>query len=207
MTQQKRLGWVLVLNLVMITGLVLVGLRSDSFSVLAAAGDFVADSAAILLGLIAIRISKDPRGNPKATSYVAFLNSLVLLTLTIFIIFGSVDRLAGHAQSVKGLPVLIVSAVAAGSMLIGTLILGAQAATEDLHMRSVWLDTVSDGVTSAVVAVSGLIIWRTNRFFWLDSALAIVIGLVICFTALDLLLKTLKSLRSDENIPFKPFKG
>lgn len=50
MTQQKRLGLVLGLNVIMITGLVLVGLVSHSLGVLAAGDDYAADSTAILLG-------------------------------------------------------------------------------------------------------------------------------------------------------------
>lgn len=194
MTQQKRLGLVLALNLLMITGLVLVGLRSHSLSVLAAGGDYVADSTAILLGLIAIQISKHPHGHPKATTYVALLNVLFLLTVTIFVIFEATHRLSGHTQHVQGLPVFIVSVVATISMVIGIIILGSEAATEDLHMRSVWLDTISDAVASAAVAVSGIVIWITHRFYWLDSVLAITIGLVIGYSAMKLLRDVIKAL-------------
>lgn len=196
MTQQKRLSWVLALNLLMIIGLVLVGLRSHSFSVLVAGADYAADSAAIFLGLIAIQIGKHPNGNPRATLYVAFFNSLVLFTFTLFIIAGALHRLNGHTQRVQGLSVFLVSTAAAISMLIGALILGQEAASEDLHMRSVWLDTISDGVTSGLVAISGLIIWTTHRFFWLDSLLAIVIGLVICASAAHLMLNAIKAIRT-----------
>ena len=196
MTQQKRLSLVLGLNLLMIIGLVLVGLRSHSLSVLAAGGDYAADSTAILLGLIAIQISKHPHGHPKATIYVALFNSLALLAVTIFVMFGSINRLAGHAQHVHGLPVFIVSVIATVSMLIGAIILGRQAANEDLHLRSVWLDTISDAVASAAVAISGVIIWITHGFYWLDSALAILIGLVIGYLAMKLLLDVITALRT-----------
>ena len=196
MTQQKRLGLVLGLNLLMITGLVLVGLRSHSLSVLAAGGDYAADSTAILLGLLAIQISKHPRGYPKATTYVALLNSLGLLIITVIVMFGGIDRFAAHAQHIQGLPVFIVSVVATISMLLGAVILGKGAAKEDLHMRSVWLDTISDAVASAAVAISGLVIWITHRFYWLDSALAILIGLVIGYSATKLLLDVITALRT-----------
>lgn len=50
-SQQRRLGIVLSLNLIMITGLVVVGFASHSLGVLAAGGDFAADSVAVLLGI------------------------------------------------------------------------------------------------------------------------------------------------------------
>lgn len=171
-----------------------MGLRSHSLSVLAAGGDYAADSTAIILGLIAIQISKHPHGHPKATIYVALLNSLVLLLVTIFVVFGSIHRLAGHAQHIQGLPVFIVSVVATISMLIGATVLGKEDIKDDLHMRSVWLDTISDAVASAAVAISGVIIWIAHGFYWLDSALAILIGLVIGYSAVKLLRDIFKAL-------------
>jgi len=187
MTQQKRLVLVLGLNLVMIAGLVLVGLASHSLGVLAAGGDFAADSTAILLGIIAIQIAKHPHGHPKATTYVALINALVLLTVTAVVMIEGIHRLMTHTPHIEGLSVLIVSVVATVFMAIGALILGKDAGKEDLHMRSVLLDTVSDGVAAAAVAVSGGIIFFTGRFLWLDAALAILIGLIIGFGALKLL--------------------
>ncbi len=61
----------------MIAGLVIIGLSSHSLGVLAAGGDFIADSFAILLGLLAVYISQHPRGHPKATSIVALINSVL----------------------------------------------------------------------------------------------------------------------------------
>lgn len=195
MTQQKRLSLVLGLNVIMIAGLVIVGLTSHSLGVLAAGGDFAADSTAILLGIIAIQIAKHPHGHPKATTYVALINALVLLTVTVFVIFEGVHRLTTYTPQIEGLPVLIISVVSTVFMAVGALILGRDAGKEDLHMRSVLLDTVSDGVAAAAVAVSGGIIYFTGKFYWLDSALAILIGLAIGFAALKLLRDVVKTLR------------
>jgi cobalt-zinc-cadmium efflux system protein len=187
MTQQKRLSLVLALNLVMITGLVLVGLSSHSLGVLAAGGDFAADSAAIILGILAIQISKHPHGHPKATTYVAFINALALLTVTTVVIYEGIHRLTSHVPKVEGLPVLIISVIATIFMVVSVFILGKDAGKEDLHMRSVFLDTVSDAVASTAVAVSGAIIYFAKGLYWLDSALAILIGLVIGYQAVKLL--------------------
>ena len=65
MSQQTRLTLVLGLNMVMIAGLLIVGRTSHSLGVLAAGGDFAADSIAILLGIMAIQIAKHPDGHPK----------------------------------------------------------------------------------------------------------------------------------------------
>ena len=82
MTQQTRLGLVLGLNIAMIAGLVIVGLASHSLGVLAAGGDYVADSVAILLGIMAIQVAKRPGGHPNATTYVALVNGVTLLVVS-----------------------------------------------------------------------------------------------------------------------------
>lgn len=196
MTQQKRLGLVLGLNLLMITGLVIVGLASHSLGVLAAGGDYAADSTAILLGIIAIQIAKQPQGHPKATTYVALINALILLVVTTIVMYEGIHRLTSHTPQVAGLPVLIISVIATISMVMSAVILGKDAGKEDLHMRSVLLDTVSDGVSSAAVAIAGAIILITGGFYWIDSALAIVIGLVIGYGAIKLLHDVIRGLRA-----------
>ena len=205
MTQQKRLGLVLVLNLLMIAGLLIVGLATHSLGVLAAGGDYAADSVAILLGIMAIQIAKHPRGHPNAPTYVALINSLVLLVVTCFVIVGGVRRLTTHTPEIQGLGVLIVSLIAMASMIVAAFILGRGAGSEDLHMRSVLLDTIADATAAAGVAVAGGIIYFTGRLYWLDSAVAVLIGVVIGFGALKLLRDVLKALRADAVQPQAPF--
>lgn len=199
MTQQRRLALVLGINLIMIAGLVVVGLASHSLGVLAAGGDSAADSAAILLGIVAIQIAKHPRGHPTATTYVALINALVLLVVTGFVIAGGIRRLATRTPEIHGLSVLVISLIAMGSMIVAVLILGRDAAVEDLHMRSVLLDTISDATAAAGVAISGAVIYLTGRLYWLDSAVTVLIGLVIGFGALKLLRDVIAALRTRTN--------
>ncbi len=201
MTQQKRLALVLGLNVIMIGGLVLVGLATHSLGVLAAGGDYVADSLAILLGIIAIQISKHSHGNSNATTFVAFINALALLVVTTIVIVEGIHRLTSHVIPIEGLPVTIVSVVATIFMVIGAFILGTDAAKEDLHMRSILLDTISDGASSSAVAISAIIILFTGRFYWLDSAVAVLIGLIIGYGAIKLLRDTVIAIQ--RNTPYK----
>lgn len=62
-------------------------------------------------------------------------------------------------------------------------------------MRSVVLDTISDAVASAAVAVTGGIILAAKGFYWLDSMVALIIGLVIGYQAVKLLKDVIKELR------------
>jgi cobalt-zinc-cadmium efflux system protein len=194
LSQQQRLGRLLALNASMIAALFVVGALSRSLGVLAAGGDYLADSTAILLGLLAIRL-RDRHGNQRATTYVALVNAAILIVITAVVFVEATRRLLTHSPHVAGLPVLIVSAISASAMVAGAVILGPDASREDLHMRSVLLDTIADGLSSAAVAVVGAVIYLTRRFFWLDAAVAIIIGVVIAVAAGRLLHDVIRTLR------------
>ncbi len=196
MSQRRRLTVVLALNLTMIVSLVLVGLSAHSLGVLAAGGDYVADSTAIGLGILSVTIRDRVGEHSKAPTAVAGINAAALLVVSVLVLAAAVRRLIQGTPDIHGLPVLIVSAVATAVMLTGVLVLGTGAGREDLHMRSVLLDTVSDAVASAAVAVSGLVIYLTGRFFWLDSALSAAIAVVVGVGAARLLRDVVRSLRT-----------
>ncbi len=197
MSQQRRLTYLLLINITMIFGLITVGLFSNSLSVLAAGGDFAADSFAIALGLFAIH-RRDNHGDEKATTYVALVNAGMLFIITFFVIYQSVNRLLTNSPEIHALPVFIVALLSAIGMAAGIFILGRGAGKEDLHMRSVFLDTVSDGLSAAGVAVVGIIIFITHKYYWLDSLAAILISLVIGYGAVRLLIDVMKSLKSGQ---------
>ena len=195
MTQSKRLSFVLFLNIVMITGLVIVGLSSHSLGVLAAGGDYIADSAAIALGLLAIKLRGDAHGPSRATTVVAAINVSFLLVVTSFVIVEAVHRLTSSTPHILGLQALIISGVATITMVIGALVLAGDKAYKDLHMRSVFIDTVSDAASAATVAATGGIIYITKGLYWLDSAAALIISVVVGFTALKLMRDVIRTSR------------
>ena len=186
MSQQKRLSIVLALNIAMIAGLISVGLASHSLGVLAAGGDFIADSLAIGLGLVAVNL-RDKYGNKKAPTYVALVNGILLLGITVFVLFQAIERLVTKSPEVLGLPVLVISIISTIVMVVSALILGRGAGKEDLHMRSVLLDTLSDGLSAAAVAVVGAIIFFSSGYYWLDAAVAALVSVVIAYNAVRLL--------------------
>jgi cobalt-zinc-cadmium efflux system protein len=200
-----RLSIVLALNLSLIAALIVVGVTAHSIGVLAAGGDYLADAAAIGSSLLAIWLArrpptaKRPQGFPKATKVAALLNGCWLLIVSCFVVVGAVDRLATHTPHVDGLPVVVVSGVAAVVMLIGVFILaGDDEEAEDLNMRAVLLDTVADAAAAASVAATGGVILATGGWYWLDPAVAVVIGSVIGYHALVLVRDVVSALRAPE---------
>jgi cobalt-zinc-cadmium efflux system protein len=166
--------------------------------VLSAAGDTAVDSVALVLGLLAvIARDRDPNHSDaeRWIAPVALINGLALLAVTAFVAFESIRRLREGAPQVHGIAMLIVSTITMVVLLGGAWILGAKAADEDVHMRSVLLDTLADAAAAAAIAVAGLIIALTGRFYWLDPVLALVIGAVVIFAAASLIKDAIAKLR------------
>lgn len=187
MTQANRLQSVLALNIFMLGGLFAVGLVSHSLGVLAAGGDYLLDSGAIALGLFAIHLQNRSGGKSRATSIVALINVTLLLIVSAFVIAGAIHRLLGHTPHIRATPVVLISALAALVMGASAFILNSDLGEHDLHMRSILLDTVSDALSAAAIAVTSTVILVTGRFFWIDSVVAILISLAIIYQALLLL--------------------
>ena len=200
MSRTRRLGVVLLLNLALVMALVITGLAAHSLAVFAAGADYLADAAAVGVSLLAIRLASRPRGYPNATNVAALVNAGWLLVLNIAIAVAAAQRLAAGANRVAGLPVLIVSAIAAVVMLAGALVLGGDADDdddeEDLNVKAVLLDTAADAAAAAGVAVSGAVILAVGGWYWLDPATALVIAVIIGYHAVKLIRKITAALRS-----------
>src|ERR1700722_11071874 len=112
------------LNLALVLGLVLTGISAHSLAVLAAGGDYLLDAVAVGIAIVAARISTGPAATsrpaqrrPVATTIAALINSGWLLILELLVTAAAIDRLVHHTPPVDGLPVLVVSSVAALVML------------------------------------------------------------------------------------------
>jgi cobalt-zinc-cadmium efflux system protein len=192
-TQDRRLGLVLAINLAMVVSLLLVGLLAHSLGVLASGADYLGDALGTGLSLVALRLSRQRHRHRRATSHAALANSSFLLLVTLAVVVEAIRRLSTGAPSIHGVPVVVVSVVAAIAMIACALILGD--VEGDLNMESVMLDTVADAAAAIGVAVSGAVILLTHGLYWLDSLVALVIAVVVGYHAFRLMRRVLVDLR------------
>lgn len=209
MSRFQRLAVVFALNFGLVVALVTIGVSAHSLAVLAEGGDYLLDAAGAALALLAIRLaarSPGRPGRPAVTDLAALVNCGWLFLLEVFAAAAAADRLITRTPAVHGLPVLVVSGVAALAMTAGVLVLRADAddddaddedaggdasAGRDLSVAAVMLDTVADASAAAGVAAAGGIILATGGWYWLDPAVALVIAVIIGYHALALLRKVL----------------
>ncbi len=199
-SQQRRLSIVLALNFALIGGLVIVGFAARSVGVLAAAGDTLADSVALALGLIAVGLRDRDPGHPRANrpiAIVALINATILIAVTVAVAIESIVRLVEGAPAVLGLPMAVVSLITLAVMISSALVLGLFVHREDIHMKSVLLDTLADAAAAAGVLVAGVVIWVTGGLYWLDPVLAFILAAVIGFVGIRLAVQAVAALREE----------
>ena len=201
LSQSRRLTIVLALNLALVGGLVAAGILARSVSVLAAAGDTLADCVALVLGLIAIAIRDRDPDHPHATrpiAIAALVNATILIVITLSVGIEAILRLREGSPAVLGLPMALVSIVTLGVMIAGALVLGRSARREDIHMKSVLVDTLADAAAAAGVLVAGSIIWVTRGLYWLDPVIALILAGVIGYTGIRLASQAVAALRGGD---------
>jgi cobalt-zinc-cadmium efflux system protein len=208
MSRSQRLLVVLALNLGLVAALVAVGVTAHSLAVLAAGGDYLLDAAGVGVALLAIRLSARPansarrEGGPNASSIAALINAGWLLVLEVLVAAAAIDRLLTGTPQVDGLPVLVVSGIAALVMAGGALVLRGdgdddedEADEHGLSVAAVLLDTIADAAAAAGVAATGAIILATGGWYWLDPAVALTIAIVVAYHASALIRKVITQLR------------
>lgn len=198
MSRTERLWVVLIANLALVGALIGVGIAAHSLGVWAEGADYLADAAAVGVSIFAIELARRPptprrpHGYPRATRYAALINAAWLLVLSVLIAASAIERLAAGVHRVHGLPVLIVSAIAAAVMVGGALLLGGgidddAEQGQDLNLRAVLLDTVADAAAATGVAAAGAVIYASHGLYWLDPAVALTIAVVVGYHAARLL--------------------
>lgn len=217
MTRVSRLVVVLILNGALVAALIVVGATAHSLAVLAEGADYLLDAAGVAVALFAIWLSAQARRGPGAArrypnagAWAALVNAGWLLLLELLVVAWAIDRLVTGVPAVRGLPVLILSALAAVGMTACALILGGDVDADDmddddegddgarqgddaeerghrLSVQALLLDAGADAAAAAGVAVAGAIIWVAHGIYWLDPAVALVIAAVISWHAARLL--------------------
>jgi cobalt-zinc-cadmium efflux system protein len=186
LTRSRRLQIALVLNVVLVAGQVVFGLAANSLGLLADAGHNLTDVAALVVALIAIRLSRRPPtpthsyGYHRATILAALLNAAALLAVTSFIAFEAVTRLS-QPESVDGGIVLVVALAATLINAAAALVLFERRV--DLNMRAALLHMAGDAAASLGVAAAGLVILVTGEFEWLDPVVSLGISVLIAIEA------------------------
>jgi cobalt-zinc-cadmium efflux system protein len=185
----------IVLNLLFVIVEVVAGIATNSLALLSDAGHNLGDVAGLAMALVAYRLTKVKSnkkytyGYSKTTILVALLNAMILLIAIGGIGYEAVQRLFSP-QPMQGKLMVIV---AAAGIVINTIsaLLFLNNKENDLNVRGAFLHLAADALVSLAVVVAGLVIMYTD-WYWMDSAVSLLIFLVILVSTWRLVLDSLR---------------
>jgi len=186
-----------VATLVFVAVEVVAGLQAHSLALLSDAGHNSTDALALLLAGIANYLESKPANETKTYGYQragvlsAFVNALTLVAVTAWIFYESVARL----RSPQAVHQEIMLAVAGLGLLLNVGIMWALRAARrgDLNVRSAFIHMLGDALGSVAI-IAGAIAISYTGWVQIDPVLSMAIGLLIVWTAWDIIHESLNIL-------------
>jgi cobalt-zinc-cadmium efflux system protein len=173
------------------------GVRAHSLALISDAGHNFTDALALLLAWFGFYLQSKPADETKTYGYhrasvlSAFLNALTLVALSVWIFYESVLRLR-HPAAVEENIMMAVAAL--GLVLNGGIMLALRGASRgDLNIRGAFVHMLGDALGSIAI-IAGAITIRYTGWVQVDPILSILIGVLIVWTAWDIIRESLNIL-------------
>ena len=197
-SHRRLLGALIVTVVAMLIGIV-GGIVSGSLALLADAGHMLADGGSLGLALLASRQALRPAdpghsyGHVRKPVLAAFVNGLLLLSVSAWIGIEAVDRLL-HPQPVNGEAMTVVAIIGfvANLIALGLLHGGDK---EDLNRRGAAAHVLSDLLGSVAAIIAGVVILSTGwltadpLLSFLAAGLVLRMGIIITRESAHILLE------------------
>jgi len=193
----KKLLFTIALNIVITIAQVIGGLISGSLALLSDALHNFSDIISLIISYIADLFSKKEAsfkrtfGYKRAEIIAAFINSATLIVVAFYLVYEAIERFFNPQAIESGLVIwLALLAIIANGFSV--LLLKSEA-KENMNMRSAYLHLFTDMAASVAVLVGGLLM-KYFQWFWVDSALTILIAIYLLYMGYDLLKASFKVL-------------
>jgi cobalt-zinc-cadmium efflux system protein len=194
-------GWILRLSviatLVFTAVEVYAGFRSASLALLSDAGHNFTDALALLLAAVGLYLQEKPANQIKTYGYqragviAAFLNASTLILISIFIFWEAGSRI------IRPQPVnerIMIWVAAAALILNGAIMLALHRGQKsDLNIRAAFIHMPGDAI-GAIAIIGGAVVMSFTGWSYIDPALSIALGLLIIYTAWDIIRESLNIL-------------
>jgi cobalt-zinc-cadmium efflux system protein len=191
---RKRLWWTLAINLAFLLVEVIGGLVTGSLALLADAGHMLTDVLSLGLAIFVAHLAARPAtpgrtfGFLRAEVIGAFVNGATLILIVGMVFLEAIRRFV-HPPQVRGAGMLIVAAAGLGANLLSAWIL-SRGRRENVNIEGAYVHMAADALGSVGAVIAGAVILLTG---WMpaDPLVSIIIGLLILWSSIGLLRRTL----------------
>ena len=178
----KKLGLSIFFNL-LITGVQAIGgFISGSLSLITDALHNFTDTFSLVISFIAFKLSGKKNtelrtfGYKRAEILAALFNASLLIVVSFFLFKGAISRLF-HPVTINSGFVIVVASIGfvANSLCVFLL---KSSSHDNMNIRSAFLHLFSDALVSLAVIMGAVFMYFFGAF-WIDSLLALIIGLFV----------------------------
>ncbi|MGY4829146.1 cation diffusion facilitator family transporter [Sphaerotilaceae bacterium SBD11-9] len=159
---------------------VVAGIVFQSLALLADAAHMFTDTAALAIAVAAVRVARRPADARRTYGYHRFeilaaaFNAVLLFAVALYILYEAYQRLTSP-QEVQSMGMLIVASIGLGVNLLSMRLLRG-GKDSSLNVKGAYLEVWADMLGSVGVIAAALII-RASGWVWVDTAVAVGIGL------------------------------
>jgi cobalt-zinc-cadmium efflux system protein len=191
---RKRLWWTLAINLAFLLIEFVGGLLTGSLALLADAGHMLTDVLAMALAIFVAHLATRPATPERTFGFLraevigAFINGGTLILIVGMVFLEAIRRFV-HPPQVQGAGMLIIAFAGLLANLGSAWVLSGNR-KDNLNVEGAFLHMLSDALGSVGAVLAGAVILATG---WMpaDPLVSIVIGLLILWSSIGLLRRTL----------------
>lgn len=186
----SRLLFTILLNLVITAAQIVGGLISGSLALISDAIHNLSDSVSVILAYFAQFLSRKPVTNKSTFGYkraeilAAFLNAIVLIGISVFLVFEAVDRLL-NVQEVEAKWMFWLGLLGLIANGVSVLILEREK-NKNINIKAAYLHLLGDALTSLAVIIGAVLIWFF-QIYWVDPVVTILISIYLFVHTLAIL--------------------
>lgn len=179
-TSERFLWIALILTTTFLVAEVIGGILTNSLALISDAAHMFTDSAALAVSLVAIRIGRRAADNLRTFGYYRFeilaaaFNAVLLFLVAMYILYEAYQRINNPPEIQSG-AMLVVAALGLIINLISMRLLAGDKDTS-LNVKGAYLEVWSD-MLGSIGVIAGAILIRFTGWSWIDSAIAVLIGL------------------------------
>lgn len=179
-SNERALLTALILTTTFLIAEVAGGILTGSLALISDAAHMLTDVAALAIALTAIRIAKLPADARRTFGYYRFeilaaaFNTILLFIVALYILYEAYQRLNSPPE-IHSIGMLVIASVGLVINLISMRLL-SMGKDKSLNMKSAYLEVWSD-MLGSVGVIAGALIIQFFGWTWVDSVIAILIGL------------------------------
>jgi len=176
---EKPLWWALALTASFLVAEIIGALMTNSLALLSDAAHMATDTLALVVALVAVRLSRRPADAKRTYGYARFeafgalINGSLLFVVSAFILWEAIGRFVNPPE-VASIGMLVIAGLGLIVNLVSMRLLKA-GSEESLNMKGAYLEVWSDMLGSVAVLIAATIIHFT-QWWILDPVLAVMLG-------------------------------